>query len=98
MREGDDSGIVTTRQEIADYISKKEASAKELSKALSMQEKDVYYDLEHVAKKYGRMFKVILPECRKCGFVFSKKIGKPSKCPQCQSTWITEPEYYIKKA
>lgn len=95
MREGSDTGI-TLRQEIADFIKDNPSTAKDISKALGIQEKDAYYHMEHVAKTFGKGFHVILPECRKCGFVFSKRTGKPSKCPECSSTWITEPEYYIK--
>jgi len=96
MREDSDTGIVTVRQDIADYIKNNPATAKDISKAVSQMEKDVYHHLEHIAKSYGKDFRVILPECRKCGFVFNKKIGKPSKCPECNSTWISEPEYYLK--
>jgi predicted Zn-ribbon and HTH transcriptional regulator len=29
--------------------------------------------------------------CRACGFEFSEgKLNKPSKCPQCHSTWVLE--------
>ena len=96
MREGNDSGIVTVRQEVADYIKNNPSSAKAISQAIGQPEKNVYNHLEHIAKSYGKDFRVILPECRKCGFIFSKKIGKPSKCPECQGTWISDPEYYIK--
>jgi len=96
MREDSDSRVVTVRQDIAEYIKGNPVTAKDISKALSVQEKIVYHHLEHIAKSCGKGFKVILPECRKCGFVFSKKIGKPSKCPECKGTWISEPEYYIK--
>jgi len=30
--------------------------------------------------------------CRKCGFEFdASKLAKPSKCPECRSTWLLEP-------
>lgn len=96
MREDTGSGIVTLRQEIADFITGSPSTAKDISKAIGIQEKDAYYQLEQISKKYGKALKVILPECRKCGFVFSKKFGKPGKCPECKETWISEPEYYIK--
>lgn len=96
MREDSGSGVVTVRQEIAEFIKGSSVTAKDISKAVGITEKDAYHHLEHLAKSFGKAFKVVLPECRKCGFVFSKKTGKPSKCPECQSTWINEPEYYIK--
>jgi predicted Zn-ribbon and HTH transcriptional regulator len=34
--------------------------------------------------------------CRACGFEFStKKLTKPSKCPECHSTWVLEPKIGI---
>ena len=34
--------------------------------------------------------------CRSCGFEFSgAKLTKPSKCPECHSTWVLEPKIGI---
>lgn len=34
--------------------------------------------------------------CRACGFQFSEgKLTKPSKCPECKSTWVQEPKIGI---
>jgi hypothetical protein len=34
--------------------------------------------------------------CRSCGFEFSvEKLSKPSKCPECHSTWLQEPRIGI---
>jgi predicted Zn-ribbon and HTH transcriptional regulator len=96
MREGSDTSVVTTRKEIADFIKERPSTAKDISKAVGVSEKEAYFHLEHIDRSYGSALKVVLPECRKCGFVFSKKNGKPSKCPECHSTWISDPEYYIK--
>jgi len=96
MRESSDSKLITVRQEISDFIKDSPATAKDISKAVGITEKNAYFQIEQISKKYGKSLKVILPECRKCGFVFSKKFGKPSKCPECQHTWVSEPEYYIK--
>jgi len=31
--------------------------------------------------------------CRACGFEFSReKLTKPSRCPECHSTWLKEPK------
>lgn len=36
--------------------------------------------------------------CRACGFEFSdKKFTKPSRCPECRSTWILEPKIVIQQ-
>ena len=35
--------------------------------------------------------------CRACGFEFSEgKLNKPSKCPECHSTWLMEPKIEIR--
>ena len=35
---------------------------------------------------------------RACGFEFSEgKITKPSKCPECHSTWVLEPRIGIQQ-
>ena len=34
--------------------------------------------------------------CRSCGFELSEeKLAKPSKCPECHSTWVLEPKIAI---
>jgi predicted Zn-ribbon and HTH transcriptional regulator len=37
--------------------------------------------------------RVITPaNCRKCGFQFDEhKLHRPSKCPCCKGTWISDP-------
>lgn len=37
--------------------------------------------------------------CRKCGFTFApEKLLKPSKCPACHGTWLTEPQFCVRQA
>ena len=52
-------------------------------------------DLQHLLKslKHTEYTATITPAlCRKCGFEFSPdKLRKPSRCPTCHSTWLTEP-------
>jgi predicted Zn-ribbon and HTH transcriptional regulator len=36
-------------------------------------------------------------QCRKCRFEFgTDKLRKPSRCPKCKSTWLTEPLIQIR--
>lgn len=36
------------------------------------------------------------PECRECGFNnYDNLINIPSKCPDCRSKWIEEPQFRI---
>ncbi len=56
-------------------------------------------DLNHLLRslKHAEYRAVIEPaRCRACGFEFSQhKLNKPSKCPECRSTWIGEPKISI---
>ena len=63
--------------------------------------KDVADHLEHLllSLKHTEFAPDIYPaECRRCDFVFgTDKLRKPSKCPKCKSTWLTDPEIGIKR-
>ena len=67
----------------------------EISRFVEQTGKDTESDLEHLLQslKHSEYRPVIEPAtCRKCGFEFgSDKLRKPSKCPTCKSTWLTEP-------
>jgi len=57
---------------------------------------EVESDLEHLARSlvHGEWrMEVTVSHCRKCGFQFGpEKLRKPSKCPECKGTWLSEPE------
>ena len=56
-------------------------------------------DLNHLLRslKHTEYKAVVEPaRCRSCGFEFSgEKLSKPSKCPECHSTWVLEPKIGI---
>src|SRR5215475_918051 len=56
-------------------------------------------DLQHLLRslKHTEYKAVVEPaRCRACGFEFSaEKLTKPSKCPECHSTWVLEPKIGI---
>lgn len=90
----------TIRQQIMGILSEGTFSAKELSAEVKASEKDVYAHLEHIRKtadKKDHHFLVTPAECKKCGFVFSKreKLKKPGKCPSCKGESIQEPIFSI---
>lgn len=51
-------------------------------------------DLNHLFRslRHTEYKAVVEPaRCRSCGFEFSEqKLTKPSKCPECRSTWVLE--------
>jgi transcriptional regulator len=58
-------------------------------------------DLSHLFRslKHTEYKAIVEPaRCRACGFEFSKeKMTKPSKCPECHSTWVLEPKIGIQQ-
>lgn len=67
----------------------------EIARAVEETGKDVAGDLEHLLQsiKHSEYRVLIEPAvCKKCGFEFgAEKLRKPSKCPECKATWLTEP-------
>ena len=71
----------------------------EIARLYGVPVKDVAEDVTHLRKTLKQSayrLHVTPAECRKCSFVFSaEKLSKPSKCPQCRSTWLEEPVLQI---
>ena len=67
----------------------------EISRFVEQSGKDTLSDLEHLLQSIKHTeYKAVIEvaTCKKCGFEFSSdKLRKPSKCPNCKSTWVTEP-------
>lgn len=71
----------------------------EIARLYAVPVKEVLDDVKHLRKTLKQSayrLDVTPAECRKCGFVFfTEKVSKPSKCPQCWSTWLEEPMVQI---
>ena len=71
----------------------------EIARLYAVPVKEVLDDVKHLRKTLKQSayrLDVTPAECRKCSFVFStEKLSKPSKCPQCRSTWLEEPVVQI---
>lgn len=90
----------TIRQELLKVLSEGPCSSKDLSAAAGISEREVYGHLEHIHKSLSsseRRLVIIPAECRKCGFVFTKRerFRKPGKCPVCRGESIREPLYAV---
>ncbi|MBI5810923.1 MAG: transcriptional regulator [Deltaproteobacteria bacterium] len=87
----------TIRQMIIELLQTGMLTAKDISKAISVKEKDVIGHLPHVVRSAGRSRRLIVEPsvCLKCGFVFNKRdrLKTPSKCPVCKAEEITETRY-----
>jgi len=93
----------TIRHGIMQELAKGPCSAKDLSASLKIPEHEAYEHLEHIRKTLassGRRLGMIPAECRKCGFIFSKRerMKKPGKCPVCRGELISVPLFEISPA
>ncbi len=74
-------------------------TARDLSKAIRISEKEVIAHLEHVAKSVHlpKRLEIEPPVCNKCGFVFSerRRFSIPGRCPECRHEGISPPVFRI---
>ena len=92
----------TTRHAIIAELAQGPCSARNISSAVGISEREVSVHLEHIRKSIalsGQHLTVIPAECKKCGFVFVKreKLKRPGKCPVCKGESIREPLFEIEK-
>jgi len=75
-------------------------TARELSAAVGIPEKDVAEHLVHLEKSLnalGGRLEVLPAECLACGFVFKDRhrFTAPGSCPKCKSERIAPPAFHI---
>jgi predicted Zn-ribbon and HTH transcriptional regulator len=92
----------TIRRTMLSLLDEGVHSARDLSSAAGISEKEVYGHLEHIRKSLsnsGHHLLVTPAECKKCGFVFSKRerLKKPGKCPVCRGEAIRDPVFSLKR-
>ncbi|MBI5563203.1 MAG: transcriptional regulator [Deltaproteobacteria bacterium] len=90
----------TIRQNMAELLEGGMFTAKDISRALGIREKEVIDHLPHVATSVeakGKRLSVEPSECMGCGFVFRKRerFRTPSRCPVCKAEEITEARFGI---
>lgn len=91
----------TTRRAIMALLIEGPISAKEISAAVSLPEKEVSSHLEHIRRSLhasGAVLEVEPAECRQCGFVFAKRerMTSPGRCPVCRNEAICDPLFSIR--
>lgn len=88
-----------SRKQLIPILSGNPLTLRQLAQRLGIKPTEAEDDLRHLVKSlvHGEWKLVVTPACcRKCGFEFGPdKLHKPSKCPECQATWLTEPEMEI---
>ncbi len=90
----------TVRAALLAALEEGPATAKDLSGAVGIREKDVGGHLEHLARslaREGRKLSITPASCIACGFVFKDRtrFEKPGSCPQCRSTRIDPPVFSL---
>ncbi|MDG4476804.1 transcriptional regulator [Thiovibrio frasassiensis] len=93
----------TTRHGIMALLGEGPVSAKDISVALHLAEKEVCSHLEHIRRSLhasGGVLEIVPAECRSCGFVFAKRerLTPPGRCPVCRSEAINDPLFSLRGA
>lgn len=91
----------TTRHGIMALLGEGPVSAKDISVAVHLPEKEVYPHLEHIRRSLhatGAVLEITPAECRSCGFVFAKRerMTPPGKCPICHNEAINDPLFSLR--
>jgi predicted Zn-ribbon and HTH transcriptional regulator len=92
----------TARRQIRALLEEGAHSAKGISLAIRIQEKEVENHLEHLRKSLhaeGLRLTQVPAECRGCGFVFRKRdrLKAPGRCPVCKGEAISDPSFRVSR-
>jgi hypothetical protein len=90
----------TIRQRIAEALRAGPATAKDLSRAVGVPEREVASHLEHLARTLrarGERLAMEPPACLDCGFAFPgrARTTRPSQCPRCRGRRIRLPSFRV---
>jgi predicted Zn-ribbon and HTH transcriptional regulator len=91
----------TLRQQMMALLKADEMSARDLSRCLGIQEKEVYTHLAHVertAAAQGKTVTIRPSRCLNCEFLFKnrRRFSRPGRCPRCKSTHLQIPLFRIR--
>lgn len=89
----------TVRRQIIAELETRTMTARDLSQALRVTEKEILGHLEHAAKSVRPPKRLIIEPalCHRCRFTFRdrRKLTRPSRCPQCRHEGISPPAFRI---
>ena len=92
---------VMFRKALIDLLLNNPMSVAQIARMVAEPPRQIADDLNHLFRslKHTDYRAIIEPaRCRACGFEFSQaKVNKPSKCPNCHSTWLAEPLIQIEQ-
>ena len=89
----------TVRQQIIELLTNGEMDARELSREVGINEKEVLEHLAHIARSLavkGKKLAIRPAECLLCGYVFEKRqrFTRPGRCPHCKKSHLQSPTFY----
>ena len=91
--------MTTLRQALKEELREGPLSALELSRRLSLPEKEVLDHLAHIARAPGPDCRLVITPavCKHCGFTFKKRdrLTTPSRCPLCRHESIRRPRFKL---
>ncbi len=89
------------RKDLIELLLGNPMTVSQIARAVDESPGRIADDLGHLFRslRHTEYKPVVDPaRCRACGFEFSaEKATKPSKCPQCHSTWVFEPKIRIER-
>jgi predicted Zn-ribbon and HTH transcriptional regulator len=89
------------RKDLIDLLHANPMTVTQIARHVRESPGDVADDIEHLllSLRHTDYSAVVVPaRCRKCGFEFGEhKLRRPSKCPECKSTWLTEARVGIER-
>ena len=87
------------RKDLIDMLLGNPMTVSQIAQLVDESPSRIVDDLNHLFRslKHVEYKAVVEPaRCRACGFRFSEqKLTKPSKCPECKSSWVQEPKIGI---
>ncbi len=88
-----------TRKDLIQHLVGNWQTVRQLAMVSRKPPAEVEGDLKHIVQslKHQPYRLVVRPAtCKRCGFEFGEdRFRKPSKCPECRATWLTEPALMI---
>lgn len=89
------------RKDLIELLLGNPMTVSQIARRMDETPSQIADDLNHLFRSLKHTeYKTVIDaaRCRACGFAFSEqKLSKPSKCPECHSTWLQEPKISIQK-
>ena len=90
----------TVRQQIIEMLKQDDLNAIDISKMVSVREKEVYEHLAHISRSLKAKSQKLLIDpyfCLSCGYVFKDRhrFTRPGRCPKCKSGHVRMATYRI---